>query len=522
MWPTPAGDVCVAGHGSDRRRPAIRVRAGRPWEVFSEQSPAAYDDLVAETDVETGDTPLRSALVHPLGEHGVLIAGAPTPGAFSDADVSVARMLAANVRSAFDRVARERTLRERTDALEERNTALERVERVNGIIRGITGELIRASTREEVLQAVCDRLAEAAAYRFAWSGSRDAVTGQVAPEASAGAEEGFLEAATAADGSDERPNPTAEAIRTREPRVENALAADPPFEPWRRAAVDRGFQACIAVPLVYQDVCYGVLTLYADRPNAFHHMEATVLGELGEIIGYALNALERKQALVGDRSVALEFRLRDGDPPLFRFATDHGWEFEFENVVRRSEGSPGILFTVRGVAPDAVLDAGRRSPEIEDLVLVREDDDGALFECRLRDSAFLSVLLDRGAMPRTFTATDGEGHAVIRVAGSSNVRTFVELFETQYERVDLIARREVDEPVRTRAEFEAEYRSLLTDRQEEILRTAYAAGFFSSPRGMSAQELAERLDVSQPTVSRHIRAGERKLFGLVFDDVDDG
>jgi len=247
-------------------------------------------------------------------------------------------------------------------------------------------------------------------------------------------------------------------------------------------------------------------------------MEETVLGELGETIGYALNALERRRALVGEQSVELEFRLRGESPAWFVFAAENDCEFEFKNVVRRADGPPAMFFTIRGVTPEEVLAFGNRSAEIDRVTLVNDRDGEALFEARLRDSSFFSALLDRGAMPRTLRATGDEGRAVIRVPQQSRIRTFVELFEEHYETVELVGRREIEEPIRAQQEFETVFRNRLTERQEEVLETAYTAGFFESPRRTTAQELAEMLGVSQPTASRHIRASERELFELVFGD----
>lgn len=500
--------------------PLFESEQDLPWQVFSDQTQAVYDDLLVQADISESETPLRSAMIFPLGKYGVFVSGATTTNAFSGLDISLAKMVVANTRSALDRVDREQTVREQRNTLAERNAVLERVQRVNEIIRGSTTDLIRASTREEIVQAVCDRLATAEAYRFAWIGTHDVVTDDVVPEVWAGVEDGYLETVTVtADESEDGQAPTGEAVRTQQTQVQNNLAANPPFEPWQQSALDRGYQASIAVPLVYQDTLYGVLSLYADQPDVFNQMEEAVLTELGETIGYALNALERKRALVSEQSVELEFQLRKGNPPLFQIAAEYDCEFEFENIVQRADGPPGIFFTVRGVPPDEVLMFGESSPEIEELTLVSDRDGEAVFETRLRDSAFFSALLDRGAMPQTLTAAGAEGYAVIRVPRTSDIRSFVELFEMQYEEVELVGRREVDEPIKTQQEFEAEFRTQLTERQEEILKTAYLSGFFKWPREMSAQELAEMLEVSQPTVSRHIRAGEQKLFGLMFGEV---
>ncbi|PSP57464.1 hypothetical protein BRC82_00500 [Halobacteriales archaeon QS_1_67_19] len=307
-------------------------------------------------------------------------------------------------------------------------------------------------------------------------------------------------------------------IRDRDPRVRGDLGGDPPFEPWERAALNRGFRACVGVPLVYDERVYGVLGVCAEEPDAFDRLETAVLGELGEIIGYALNAVDRKRALLSDRSVELELRLRDDTTPLLQFAAERDCEFAFRNIVPRTDEPPVVLFELRGVAPETVAELGRRTPEIEEPALVQRLDDGGLFESRLADSGFLATLVERGAIPQALTANGSTGRAVIRVAPGTDVRSLVELFETQYGSVELVARRTVDEPLEASPTVASEFRTRLTDRQEEILRMAHDSGFFKWPRSVSAQDLAELLDVTQPTVSRHVRAGERELFDLVFDE----
>ncbi len=51
----------------------------------------------------------------------------------------------------------------------------------------------------------------------------------------------------------------------------------------------------------------------------------------------------------------------------------------------------------------------------------------------------------------------------------------------------------------------------LTDRQYEALTLALSRGYYESPRQTSTEELAEELDISQPSLSRLLRRGERQL-----------
>lgn len=61
-------------------------------------------------------------------------------------------------------------------------------------------------------------------------------------------------------------------------------------------------------------------------------------------------------------------------------------------------------------------------------------------------------------------------------------------------------------------------RAKLTDRQLEILQLAYDRGYFDRPRGANASEIAAELGINQSTVSEHLVAAQRKIFGDVLED----
>jgi predicted DNA binding protein len=70
--------------------------------------------------------------------------------------------------------------------------------------------------------------------------------------------------------------------------------------------------------------------------------------------------------------------------------------------------------------------------------------------------------------------------------------------------------------VTTTREFRDELDDRLTERQRTVLRTAYLADYFESPRGSTAEEVAASLDITGPTLLHHLRAGQRKLFDVYF------
>ena len=55
-------------------------------------------------------------------------------------------------------------------------------------------------------------------------------------------------------------------------------------------------------------------------------------------------------------------------------------------------------------------------------------------------------------------------------------------------------------------------KGVLTERQEEIIRTAFASGYFDFPRRIGSEKLATKLGVSVSTLSEVMRAAQRRIF----------
>ncbi|WP_135302574.1 bacterio-opsin activator domain-containing protein [Haloarcula amylovorans] len=489
-----------------------------PWEVYLEQERRVIPDVSAASNLSASETPLQSVVLFPIGSYGVFVSGATEPKTFSQHDLTLVTLFVANIQAALDRVEREEQLRERTAELEARTETLARVNRLNSVIREITQVLTEATTREEIEQTVCTKLANAESYRFAWVGEQETVGGRVVPRTSAGVEKGYLDdIEITADEASAANGPTGRAVKTHEPQVENNLHSDPPFEPWRQAALQRGYRASISVPFVHEDILYGVLNLYAGTPNIFDELEETVLAELGRMIGYAINALERKKMLVSETAVELEFRVTDPDIAAIKFTQETGSRFEFEALVDQADGTLRAFFTIDGSSPDTIRTFADRSTAIKDIRLIAQRESGYFYEATLNETSFFASLLSAGAHPTTLTSTPEGAELLVELPSSGDIKAFLEMFLSQYD-AELTARRELDRPVLTEEEFEAIYLEQLTDREEEVLRTAYHAGFFNFPRDSSGSDIAEILGISQPTVSRHIRKGERKLFDIVFGE----
>ena len=475
------------------------------WETFATYEPTEF----------AVDTSIQGFCV-PLGKHGVLT-WAAGGDEFPDRERDIVRVLAENLRAALDRADREETLRDRTASLEARTASLDRAEAVADAVSGCVELAVSAESDWEVLGDVCDRITAEEPFAFAWVGEYDPADENISPAVSAGKGEGYLDAiSVTADETTHGQGPAGRALRDGTVQVQNDVLGDPPFDPWRQAALEREFRSVVAVPIHGHDAVGRVLVVYATESDAFEERERRVFGAVGDLVEYALANVERKRALASDSSTELEIAVRDGVAPV-ELARAVGAELEFDRVTLGDDGVRTTVLVPEESADDLPAAAADRADVREASVVGRSDGTarvGVVFD----GDGFFDALLERNVLPRDGTA-DREGiRLVVELPEPVAAESFAQWLRTRYDDAEPVARHELDRPVRSKRRFRTMVESSLTDRQNEVLEAAFHGGFFEWPRERTGQDIADSLGVSQPTVNRHLRAAERKLLTLLFEE----
>jgi PAS domain S-box-containing protein len=410
-------------------------------------------------------------------------------------------------RDVSDREARETQLVEQREQL-----AL--LDRTSAIVRDVNAALVTAESREEVESGVCERLVDAGPYRLAWVGAFDQGHQTVAPRVWAGDHEGYLDTLTLSVDADDPTGqgPVGRAIRTGE--VQTNAVTDSEFEPWREAAETRGYERVTAVPITYDDVTYGVLVVYSGPADGLGDTEPSVLGELGRTVGAAINAAARKRALVADPAVELEFAVRDETEFFNRFAVAVDARVDLETVTPLDGGGYNVCLTVETADTEAVASVCDRFTSIDSWSLLTDRDRTAVFELRVTESLVVDLLGVHGSVLESLAATPEESVVSAGLPANTDVRPLVELLRRTYRTVDVRAQRERAGLRRPRLGLR--FDELLTERQQEVLQSAYVAGYFEEPRETRGVEIAESLGISGPTFHHHLRSAQRRLFTELF------
>ncbi|WP_255153124.1 bacterio-opsin activator domain-containing protein [Halorarius halobius] len=504
---------------SEHAAPGTDFDAIRPVAVSHEQVWETFvgDEIDVENalDVADGDpwpSGLGSRVFAPLGRHGVVCIGSEDSETFDDRLLDLLQMVVSTIKTAWDRA-------ESEQEVARRNEELTRLDRLNSLIREIDKALVAADTREEIDEAVCERLASSDLYEFAWVGEHDPATGVVEPRAWAGVDSAYLEDLTITiEDNPANRDPVARAVRTGDLQVVADIATSSDFAPWREATLERGVRSLICIPLVYDDAAYGVLTVYADRPQSDEdERNQDVLSELGDTIAHTLNARETRATLQTDSVVELTLRFEDADTPLVRLAREAACTIEHQGFIPRASGKADVYFIARGCSPEELQATAERSLAFDDLDCLTDGADGPLFRARVSDPTLAARVTDEGAVVRSITIDAGVATVVLDVPHTVAVREFLDRLRQWNSDFELRARQSRERPLKTRQTFTAALEDHLTDRQREVLQTAYLSGFFETPRVSNGQEVTELLGVSQPTFSEHLRAAERTLCEVLFE-----
>lgn len=418
-------------------------------------------------------------------------------------------------------IARDVTERlERERELERQRDELATLDRINELLHEITRGLLGTTSRDAVERTVCERLAGSDLYGFAWIGERELDGERVVPRVAAGEDDGYLDAVPVAiDGSGTGHEsaagrePSARTMRTGTVRAETVEPAA--TETWRREALDRGFRSVLAVPLHYRETVYGVLAVYATHPDAFSERVRHGFGVLGETVGFAINAIKRRQLLFADAVTELEFRVTDAEAFLTRASEAHDCRLSLDGYV--GSGDRWILYlAVDGVPADRIVAAAADEPTVERARVPGDGDDGSRLELVVVESSLLHTVIPTGGQVREATVEEGVGRVVLDVPVDADVHGIVAQLDAALSSATLLARRERD---RGPEQVPALGGLLddLTDRQREALETAFRAGYFEWPRASTGEDVAEALDVTAPTFHAHLRKAERAVFDALFE-----
>ena len=230
-------------------------------------------------------------------------------------------------------------------------------------------------------------------------------------------------------------------------------------------------------------------------------------------------------ARTGDRTdpvVEIELAVRNSAYPFVGVSEEENCRVELATVFPRPEAQYAEFFHVSGAPPARILRHAEAYETVE-TSLRREYDDGGLFEFVVSGNCPAYRLAELGALPQTVEGVDGRGRIVAEIPTRYDPPTVTGQFLEQYPDFELRAKRtkETDASMLGPATLRQSVLEDLTDRQREVLRTAFEMGYYEWPRACTGADVADELGITPATFSEHVFAAERKILASLFENADE-
>ena len=395
-------------------------------------------------------------------------------------------------------------------SLQRRRQERERTALIDDVLSDILAALVDATSREEIAETICLGLGETELYEFAWVGDRDVGRDELVVRAAAGETGETFGAVRDAVDDGTVTTPEERAVESGRLRAVQPLTASSSVpESVRTAGFADGVQSTLAIPLVYGSNVHGVVGVYADGTEAFSDRERASFETLGEVAGFAITAVRDRNLLLSDRVAEITFELGGGSV-LAGLSRSLDATVKLEGMVPQDEETLLCFVSVEDGDVDRIEGATADVEPIAKTRVISESEWGGTVGITLRGGTPLVAVAALGGTVRRATFEGGTGRLVVDLPPDGDVRRVVETISHEYD-AEFVAKEERKRSVTTAREFRDELDDRLTERQQTVLRTAYLADYFESPRGSTAEEVAASLDITGSTLLYHLRAGQRKL-----------
>ena len=181
-------------------------------------------------------------------------------------------------------------------ARKENELRLKRLNRLYAVRSKINEAIVRGRDEKVLCETACQIAVKQGQLRLAWLGAVDPETKRIVPFASAGFDEGYVQALALSmvegEGGD---GPAFSALNTGRPNVCEDVATDPRNLPWREDALRRGYHSMAAIPVKLAQSRQGLMVFYATEAHFFNADEIDLLVSMTENITFALDSIHKEK-----------------------------------------------------------------------------------------------------------------------------------------------------------------------------------------------------------------------------------
>lgn len=474
------------------------------WDAFQRSQPRYRSNGTA--------TPGEAAVFElfvPVGSFGVLVLWIPSSEQIRLERYDQTSIITSLLTLALDRLKDIQLATDYDGGLPQQQDQHPTGRRLHELLRDTNRAIIDAGGISDLYSRVSDTLTTEA-YASVWISEYDSVPEKLRHVRWSGGVQP-LEHETKLNSDVSMSDPYREATEQQSVAVRSAQS----FDDWTtHEATDGDAVSSVAVvPIVYNDIALGAVTILST--TEFAEYELTVLDDIVSLLGYAIVSRVGRSLEQTGENAFLQVRVRDTEHPLVKVAQAAREKIAVEYIEPDSVDGIKVYFEVAEERLDAVLGLAGDIGSIAHSEVVGARSNRTLVSLDLRDG-LSPTLLSMGLHIQSVQADETGLLADLEVPPDIPPRGLLAMLKRRFTDVSLTARGRAPTEGGTVGRMRRFVRESLTERQYEVLRCAFRNGYYNWPRTNSARDVAEVLEISQPTFSQHLRAAENKLLEALF------
>lgn len=404
----------------------------------------------------------------------------------------------------------------------ELKTSKERLEYERDLSQIIIEILAQSSTADTLELSFCDKITNYEPFSFAWVGE-PARGSELSVRAYTGTESEYLSqiepALSETDESLSAP-PSLWAFRKQEPQFLSDISSLPETR-WQQAAVAQGFESVATFPLITDDLCYGVLCVYATDAAAVDTALKQLLKRLSHALAKALADRKNAAALMSDKVTEIRFKITGTDFYLNEVLRDEPLnesqvKISLESVIQQSDQRYVEILHVNEGDADTIENALRDNNRV-DTVVTSSSEVATTLRVETDELTLAGRLKQLGVRVREIVVNDGVAEVTVQLPVERDQRMILNQLEREYNIETVVSHTTRDIQTQDTTQPRLNLSEVdLTEKQAQAIKTAYQANYFSKPRENSAREVADILDISHTTFLQHLRAAQQEIFEIMY------
>lgn len=218
--------------------------------------------------------------------------------------------------------------------------------------------------------------------------------------------------------------------------------------------------------------------------------------------------------------IEVEFEITDPAYFFVGLSEAESCRVQLEKMIHLADGTLIEFFSGQGCSRTAIRECADAASGIDSVGFVHEGRDGVLFRLAVSGRCIVETIEGAGGIPGSVSATDGNGRVTAQVPQEVDSPEVVAAVLDRHPTTNLIAHRQLDVSMPSFSPWGVRevLREQVTDRQWEVLRTAYRHGYFDQPRAHTGEEVAEALGISSATFSQHLRSALRNVMAVAIEN----